>query len=585
MDLALLGSIIKNIAVLGVAAYLTTQLTPFRHTLNQSQYQLKDKIVLIFIFGFFSGIGNYLSIPLMGALAQTRLVGIVVGGLLGGPIVGLGAGIIGSIPRYYFMGEYGEFVVLPAVAANIVIGYVSGLVYQKYGARQITIKIALMTALAAETILKTMILNFSASQVAALELERVIAVPTIIATCLGTMLFVYIIRDVFLEQEKLQAQSAQHAMRVIQKASGVFRHGLTEDSAQKVADLIYSEINADAVAVTDTEKVLAFIGEGADHHVVGETFITQVTQRALESRQTIIVNDRSGIGCPVVTCPLCTVVATPLVVNDRSQGSIKLYKSGNEIVLPYEAKLVQGIADFLSLELLHAELDVQKVLLAQAEYNSLKAQIHPHFLFNTLGTIRAITRTDPDKARALIKDLSDFLRRHIKRGKEIISIKEEMECVDTYIRLEQARFEERITVVQCISPAVIGQVIPVFSIQVLVENAVKHGLSPKKEGGIIEIRVWREDVNLYIRVKDDGVGISPEKLITLKKMELTNQISEGIGIGLQNIHERLQSIYGKSYGLSIQSVKHTGTQVTFCIPWADNEGGEVDEACQDSYCR
>jgi len=577
MDIALLGNITKNIAVLGVAAYLTTQLTPFRHALNQSQYQFKDKIVLIFIFGFFSAIGNYLSIPLMGALAHTRIVGVVVGGLLGGPIVGLGAGIIGAIPRYYFMGGYGEYVVFPAVAANIMIGCLSGLVYQKYGARQITIKIALMTALASEGILKILIVNFSTSQAAALELERVIAAPTIIATCLGVMLFVYIVRDVFLEQEKLQAQSAQHAMRVIQKASGAFRHGLNEESARKVADLIYSEINADAVAVTDVEKVLAFIGKGADHHVVGETFITQATKKAMDSRQTIIVNDRSSIGCPVATCPLSTVAVTPLVVNNRSQGSIKLYKAGNEIILPYEAKLVQGIADFLSLELLHAELDVQTVLLAQAEYNSLKAQIHPHFLFNTLGTIRAITRTDPDKSRALIKDLSEFLRRHIKRGKEIISIREEMECVDTYIRLEQARFEERIRVVQCISPKVIRQSIPVFSIQVLVENAVKHGLSPKTEGGVIEIRVWREDANVYIKVEDDGVGISPEKLLILIKMEPANRTSEGIGIGLQNVHERLQSIYGKSYGLSIQSVENKGTQVVFCIPWADNGGSDEED--------
>ncbi len=463
------------------------------------------------------------------------------------------------------------------MVANIVIGYLSGLVYQKYGARQISIKIALFTALVAETILKTMVLNFSTSRVAALELERVIAAPTIIATCLGVMLFIYIVRDVFLEQEKLQAQSAQQAMRVIEKARGVFRYGLNEESAKKVAELIYSEIKADAVAVNGIKTVLAFIGQGADHHVVGKPFITEATKRAMESRQVIIVNDKTGIGCPVANCPLSAVVDAPLIVNNRFQGNIKLYKSGNEIILPYEAELVQGIANFLSLELLHAELDAQTILLAQAEYNSLKAQIHPHFLFNTLGTIRAIIRTEPNKARALIKDLSDFLRRHIKPGKETISIKEEMECVDTYIRLEQARFGDRITVVQEISPEVLRHEIPVFSIQVLVENAVKHGLFPKKEGGVIEIKVWREEANLCIRVEDDGVGISLEKLIMLKKMEPSSQISEGIGIGLQNVHARLQNIYGKAYGLSIQSVESKGTEVAFCIPWIDNGGGSQSE--------
>jgi LytS/YehU family sensor histidine kinase len=550
-------------------------LIPFRRALNQSKYQLRDKFILILIFGFFSSIGNYLSIPLMGALAHTRLVGVVVGGLLGGPVVGLGAGIIGAIPRY-FMSGFGEYVLFPAITANVVIGCMSGLVCQKYGARQITIKIALLTALMSEFILKILVLNFSTSREAAFELERVIAAPTIIATSLGVMLFIYIVRDVFLEQEKIQAQSAQQAMRVILKARGVFRHGLNEDSARKVAELIHSEIKADAVSVTDVNKILAFIGQGSDHHVIGQPFITKATQQARKSRQTIIVNDKSGIGCPVETCPLSAVVDAPMIVNDRFAGSIKLYKADNQAILPYEAELMQGIADFLSLELLQTELDAQTILLAQAEYNSLKSQIHPHFLFNTLGTIRAIIRTEPNKARILIKDLSDFLRRHIKPGKENISIKEEMECVDTYIRLEQARFGDRITVVEDIAPEVLNRIIPVFSIQVLVENAVKHGISPKKEGGVIRVKAWRESSDLRIQVEDNGVGISPSKLAMLKRMDSASLISDGIGIGLTNVHARLQNIYGNSYGLRFESSEGSGTKVGFSIPWSDNGGYVFD---------
>lgn len=579
MDITLLGGIIKNITVLGVAAYLTTQLTPFRRALNQSKYQFKDKIILIAIFGFFSALGNYLSIPLMGALAHTRLVGTVVGGLLGGPIVGLGAGMIGAISRY-FMSINGEYAVFPAMAANVVIGYLSGLVCQKYGARQITIKMALLTALAAEFILKIMVLNFSTSHEAALRLERVIAAPTIIATCLGVTLFIYIVRDVFLEQDKLQAQAAQQAMRVILKARGLFRHhGLDKDSARKVAELIYSEIKSDAVSVTDKNTVLAFIGQGADHHVVGEPFITQATKKARKSGQTIMVNDKSGVGCPVVNCPLTAVIDAPMIVNDRFVGSIKLYKADKKIIFPYEAELIQGIADFLSLELLQTELDAKTVLLAQAEYNSLKSQIHPHFLFNTLGNIRAMIRTDPNKARHLIKDLSDFLRRHLKSGKENIAIKEEMECVDTYIRLEQARFGDRIAVVKDIAPEVLHHIIPVFSIQVLVENAVKHGLSPKKKGGVIYIRAQHEDTNLYVSVEDNGVGILPDKLSKLQKMESAIQSKDGIGIGLQNVHARLQKIYGNSYGLRFESAENRGTQVSFFIPWSDNGGNDGNEFC------
>jgi LytS/YehU family sensor histidine kinase len=291
----------------------------------------------------------------------------------------------------------------------------------------------------------------------------------------------------------------------------------------------------------------------------------------MEKRQNIIVNDKSGIGCPHAGCPLCAAVDAPLVVNHQFYGSIKMYKAGKGIVLPYEAELIQGIADFLSLELLHAELDAQAVLLAQAEYNSLKAQIHPHFLFNTLGTIRAIIRSEPDKARNLIKDLSALLRRHLKSGKEIINMKEELECVATYIRLEQARFGERIKVVYEILPETILQCIPVFSIQVLVENAVKHGLSPKKEGGTIWIQASREEDDICVMVKDDGVGIMPDQLARLKRMEPNQGVRDGIGIGLKNVHARLQSIYGSKYGVCIKSREQGGTEVAFRMPWTMGE--------------
>jgi LytS/YehU family sensor histidine kinase len=566
-----MDDVIKNIAVLGVAAYLTTQLPPFRRALSQSQYRFQDKLVLIFIFGFFSGLGNYLSIPIMGALANTRIVGAVAGGLLGGPIVGLGAGIIGAIPRY-FMGGY---TMLPAVAANVVVGFLSGLICAHYGVRKIGVKTALAAAFGAEVILKLMVLSFSSSAEAAWELERVIAIPTTIANCMGVMLFVYIVRDVYTEQEKIQARSAQQAMRVIQKTNGILWSGLNIKSAQSVAETIYSEIKADAVAVTDTEKVLAFIGQGADHHIVGQPFITQATKQARQSRHTVITNDQENIGCPVAACPLAAVIDAPLLVNNSFQGSIKVYKTGNGIILPYEAELVQGIADFLSLQLLHGELEAKTLLLAQAEYNSLRAQIHPHFIFNILGTIRATIRNNPQQARGLIKDLSDTIRRHIRPGKEMNTILEEFEFIDRYIRMEQARFGDRIRIVKVVDAVTYSQEIPVFSIQVLIENAVKHGLSPKKEGGIIEVRVLREGETLCISVRDNGVGITEECLARLLETQPESRITGGMGIGLNNVHSRIQRLFGHEFGITIESRKGQGTCVSIRLPWREEVAFDV----------
>ncbi|XER10122.1 Sensor histidine kinase BtsS [Sporomusa aerivorans] len=580
MYLGLLGDVIKNIAVLGVAAYLTTQLPPFRRALSQSQYRLRDKLVLICIFGLFSGIGNYLSIPVMGALANTRIVGAVAGGLLGGPIVGLGAGILGAIPRYFL----GGYTVLPSIAANIIVGYLSGLVYNRYGVRNIGVKVALIVSFGAEVILKVLILTFSSSLEAAWELERVIAIPTTFANCLGVMLFVYIVRDVYQEQEKVQAESAQQAMRVIQKTNGIFWNGLNTVSAQKAAKTIYAEIAADAVAVTDTDTVLAFIGYGDDHHIVGQPIITQATKRAIQSRQTVITNDKAGIGCPVPSCPLTAVIDAPLIVDNRFAGSIKVYKTGTGIILPYEAELVQGIADFLSLQLLHGELEAKTLLLAQAEYNSLRAQIHPHFIFNILGTIRATIRTDPKQARALIKDLSVIIRRHIRPGKEMNSIREEFEFIDKYIFLEQARFGERIRIIKVVDPVVYEQEVPVFSVQVLVENAVKHGLSPKIEGGIIEIHVLRDDSILQIMVKDNGVGIASDKIDLLLDPQSDAGLTGGVGIGLNNVHARIQRLFGNEFGIRIESSPARGTCVSIRLPWREEIQSDTTEGCQNYSC-
>lgn len=565
MYLDLLDDVIKNIAVLGVAAYLTTQLPPFRRALSQSQYRLQDKLVLICIFGFFSGIGNYLSIPVMGALANTRIVGAVAGGLLGGPAVGLGAGILGGIPRYFL----GGYTVIPAIAANIIVGYLSGLVYTRYGVRNIGVKTALAVSFGAEMILKLLILTISSDLTEAWELERVIAIPTTFANCLGVMLFVYIVRDVYREQEKVQAQSAQQAMRVIQRTNGLFWQGLQPAAARRVAEIIYSEIDAAAVAITDADKVLAFIGSGADHHIVGQPIITQATKRAMQSRQTVITNDQAGIGCPVEACPLTAVIDAPLLVDNGFQGSIKVYKTGAGIILPYEAELVQGIADFLSLQLLHGELEAKTVLLAQAEYNSLRAQIQPHFIFNILGTIRATIRTEPEQARALIKELSGIIRRHIRPGQEMNTVREELEFVDSYIRLEQARFGDRIQIIKAIDPPVYNQEVPVFAIQVLVENAVKHGLSPKKEGGVIEIRIRREGDTVRIVVQDNGVGIAGARLDRILEPQPVKPVAGGIGLGLSNVHARIQRLFGNHFGLLIESGANRGTCVSIQLPWRE----------------
>ncbi len=561
--------IARNVGLIGVGAYVSTRLPAIRRALTYSHYRLQDKIILAIVFGSFSGMGNYIGIPVVGALANTRIVGPIAGGLLGGPLVGVGAGIIGAIPRYLI----GGYTVPASVLANVMAGLFSGFVYNHYGPHRLTLKIALVTALVCELNLKFLILLLSKPFEKAWELEKIIAIPTIIANSLAVGLFFYIVRDVFREQQKVQAQSAQQAIRLIQKTTELLHEGLNSKTAFLIASILRTETKAAAVAITDNEKVLSFVGIGADHHTVNAPILTRATQQAMASGQTLIFNHHAEIGCPNPLCPLTSVIEAPLVVDGQVQGILKLYKANDEVITAYEAEIIQGIADFLGLLLDRHSLDEQKMMRAQAEYNMLKAQVNPHFLFNTLGTIRALVRTSPENARARIKDLSDFLRRTLEHGADLTRLAEELEIVRSYVRLEQSRFGDRIRVREEVSESVLECFLPVFSLQPLVENAIKHGLSSKRDGGSLVIRIYEAESILHMEVEDDGVGIPEARLQTIRRFDgSSTRDAGGAGIGLNNVHKRIQVSFGPQYGLQIESQEGKGTIVKALLPVLRKEG-------------
>ncbi|MDW7672996.1 MAG: histidine kinase, partial [Bacillota bacterium] len=204
---------------------------------------------------------------------------------------------------------------------------------------------------------------------------------------------------------------------------------------------------------------------------------------------------------------------------------------------------------------------------------SLHAQINPHFLFNTLNTIIAFSRTNPTKTRKLLIHLADFFRHSLKKHQPLISLQEELEYVNTYLILEKARFGEKLKVVQQISPEVQHCKLPVLCIQPLVENAVKHGLSPKIDGGTVKIVAKQEKQHLLVLVIDDGLGIPAYQLNQI----LTPGYGSGNGVGLSNVDERLKGIYGKEYGIRVSSVEQKGTTVLIKIPLSEAAVDDINK--------
>jgi two-component system LytT family sensor kinase len=202
-------------------------------------------------------------------------------------------------------------------------------------------------------------------------------------------------------------------------------------------------------------------------------------------------------------------------------------------------------------------LERHQQLLLKARMDALSRQINPHFLFNTLNTVTALIRFDPDAARGVVLKLSNILRRLLRKHETFVPLREELEFIDDYLDIEVARFgKDNLDIVQQIDYAALEAFVPSMLLQPIVENCLKHGLAPKLGGGKIELRTTNRDGRLRIEIEDNGVGISEEKMPHVYVE----------GIGLSNVRERLRVLYGTDFQLEIQSRPGEGTVIRIDIP-------------------
>lgn len=198
----------------------------------------------------------------------------------------------------------------------------------------------------------------------------------------------------------------------------------------------------------------------------------------------------------------------------------------------------------------------QEKLLMKARIDALSRQINPHFLFNTLASISSLIRTKPETARMLILKLSSMLRRMLGSQDHFVPLREELASVDEYLDIERVRFGPQLQVEKQISPDTLDRLVPSMILQPLIENSIKHGITPKVGGGRVTIRSVREKGRTLIEVGDNGLGMSEDRL---------HGAMTG-GIGLSNVDERLRVIYGATCTLKLTSATDRGTVARIEIP-------------------
>jgi two-component system LytT family sensor kinase len=224
-------------------------------------------------------------------------------------------------------------------------------------------------------------------------------------------------------------------------------------------------------------------------------------------------------------------------------------------------RATEEVAKWVSTQVELAELDRSRTRAIEAELRALRAQISPHFVYNSLAAIASFVRTDPERARELLLEFADFTRYAFRRGGEFTTLADELRNIERYLVLEQARFGDRLQVQLRIAPEVLPVAVPFLAIQPLVENAVRHGLQAKPGVGRITLAAEDTGSEAMIWVEDDGVGADPE----LIRQVLAGH-SESGSIGLANVDARLRQVFGEGYGLVVETAPGAGTKVSFRVP-------------------
>ncbi|MGI1660187.1 MAG: LytS/YhcK type 5TM receptor domain-containing protein [Desulfitobacterium sp.] len=576
----LLFLMVEHIGLIVGIAFLLMRFTAFRKLIDHN-LDLFTILKLSLLFGIFGIIGTYMGIPIRTgtdsflweprfnpigfdeAIANSRVVGVVIGGLLGGPWVGIGAGLIAGIHRAML----GGFTGLACGISTVMGGLISGLVYHKLGNRRmVSPLIALLTGAIVETLQMVIIVLISRPLENAVELVQLIALPMILANSIGIAVFVTIIRSVVQKEDRIEANQAQKVLHIADQMLSYLGQGLTQESATAISRLLLKTIGGSAISITDHEKILSHVGEGDDHHLPGHTVLTEATKRVLQTGIMSVPKSVDEVHCTQKGCPLSVAIIVPLKNFDKVIGVLKFYYKNPKQIKPVDIEVAQGLGDLLSHQLEVVGAQNQAQLIREAEIKALQAQINPHFLFNSLNTIVSLIRTKPDLARKLLIQLGYFFRQNLNTSlHNFVTLKQELDHTRAYLDIEQARFTESLSVQFQSEPQIDNILLPPLTLQPLVENGIRHGLKGLEKTGEIHIHAKEtQEGYALISVKDNGVGIPLERVSELLRRPIESQ--EGTGIALYNVNQRLISHFGEEARLHIDSTLNQGTCIWFKVP-------------------
>jgi two-component system, LytTR family, sensor kinase len=392
--------------------------------------------------------------------------------------------------------------------------------------------------------------------------EELLASPTALLVLVG-LLVVAVAAAVFFALRSRRNSFANplekatfSTLHTVALAGPYLREGLSRTSASLALPYLRTLLETSALAMTDSDGVVLGWDGDADQH---EPDVRALAEQAIATgRQQIL--SHSTLSCDHPNCEVRGIFVVPLATDAGVFGTMGALTTST--ASPVLLRATAEIGRYVSSQLELAELDESRARLDRAEVRALRAQISPHFVYNALTTIAMLIRTDPPRARELLLEFADFTRYSFRAAGDYTTLKDELDNIDRYVRLEKARFGDRLNIKLQIAPEVLGVVLPFLALQPLVENAVRHGLGGKPSGGTIAITAENAGSECVITVEDDGVGMDPGRLTE----DLEDAHLSGAHVGLGNVDDRMRSTFGDEFGLVVDTNLGAGTKITLRVP-------------------
>lgn len=543
-QLMMLLAVFERAALMLMALFLLTRTPLFQDIVKKKHRRPIETAMISLLFILFAVFSTYTGVKVDGSLVNVRIIAVISGGIIFGPWIGIPAGIIAGIHRYLI--DIDGPTSVACLITSVIAGLLATWIHKKCAPKHYA-KLGILAGMVCEALTMTLIVVLSNNDSQAYTIVSHISFPMITGTlCIG--LIIKLVQDLDEEKDLVAARQAKLALDIANKTLPYFRKS-NRESLMAVCNIIRHETEADAVSITDTQDVLAYVGIGEENYLDAYHKISTMTQQAVTTGQQIISNNLNIHN-------FHSLLIIPLCENGEVTGTLKIFYRQPNQVKPSLREMAIGLSQLISTQMEVSRIDQLRTMASKAEFSALQSKINPHFLFNALNAISTLVRIRPDQARELIANLADFLRYNLDHTDELIDIQEELQQVKDYVAIEQARFGNKLSVNFDIDD--VHNKIPALLLQPLVENAILHGIQPSAKPGQVSILVKRLLTDeVQVTIEDSGVGIKPEVITKLR-----NGNMESHRIGLQNVHQRLLLLYGE--GLEIVSDKH-GTKMSFII--------------------